>query len=163
MTLVFKVLNNNLDNDFVFYGLLIGVVGTIGYSLASKILSKSYVEKGVQTDTEKNLSDNSSQIIPDNVTSIDTLSPVSSTFKDTSSLTPTSSEVGIQTIAGDLTPVNIPNQDIVGRVVDISNAEYIAAKVEQLNALDPFIATPWTPDRVNAMIDTLGIVNNLFN
>jgi len=163
MTLVFKVLNNNLDNDFVFYGLLIGVVGTIGYSLASKILSKSYVEKGVQTDTEKNLSDNSSQIIQDNVTSIDTLSPVSSTFKDTSSLTPTSSEVGIQTIAGDLTPVNIPNQDIVGRVVDISNAEYIAAKVEQLNALDPFIATPWTPDRVNAMIDTLGIVNNLFN
>jgi hypothetical protein len=142
MTLVFKVLNNNLDNDFVFYGLLIGVVGTIGYSLASKILSKSYVEKGVQTDTEKNLSDNSSQIIQDNVTSIDTLSPVSSTFKDTSSLTPTSSEVGIQTIAGDLTPVNIPNQDIVGRVVDISNAEYIAAKVEQLNALDPFIATP---------------------
>ena len=163
MTLVFKVLNNNLDNDFVFYGLLIGVVGTIGYSLASKILSKSYVEKGVQTDTEKNLSDNSSQIIQDNVTSIDTLSPVSSTFKDTSSLTPTSSEVGIQTIAGDLTPVNIPNQDIVGRVEDISNAEYIAAKVEQLNALDPFIATPWTPDRVNAMIDTLGIVNNLFN
>jgi hypothetical protein len=31
-----------------------------------------------------------------------------------------------------------------------------------LNALDPFLATPWTPERVIEMIDTLGIVNNLF-
>jgi hypothetical protein len=28
--------------------------------------------------------------------------------------------------------------------------------------LDPFLATPWTPERINAMIDTLGVVNNLF-
>jgi hypothetical protein len=160
MTLLFKILNNNLDNELVFYGLFIGVVGAIGYSFTSKILRKSYMEQGVQTDA--NFSDRPSQTIPDNVSSIDTLSPVSSTFKDTSSLIPTTSEVGIQTIAGDVTPV-IPNQDIVGRVVDLSNAEYIAAKVEQLNALDPFSATPWTPERVSAMIDTLGIVNNLFN
>ena len=166
MTLVFKVLNNNLDNDLVFYGLLIGAVGVIGYSFTSKFFSKSYIEKGVQTDAGENLSDRPSQIIPDNVTSIDTLSPLSSTFKDTSPLIPTTSEVGTQTIAGDVTPVNIeviPSQDIVGRVVDLSNAEYIAAKVEQLNALDPFLATPWTPERVSAMIDTLGMVNNLFN
>jgi hypothetical protein len=152
MTLLFKVLNNNLDNDLVFYGLFIGVVGTIGYSFASKILSKSYVEKGVQTDAEENFSDRPNQIIQDNLTSIDTLSPVSSTdtlspisSTDTSSLIPRTSEVGIQTISGDITPVNIeviPNQEIVGRVVDLSNAEYIAAKVEQLNALDPFLATP---------------------
>lgn len=155
-----------MDNDLVFYGLFIGVVGTIGYSFASKILRKSYVEKGVQTDAENNFSDRPSQIIPDNVPSIDTLSSVSSTFKDTSPLIPTTSEVGTQTIAGDVTPVNrevIPSQDIVERVVDLSNAEYIAAKVEQLNALDPFSATPWTPERVSAMIDTLGTVNNLFN
>jgi hypothetical protein len=166
MTLLFKLLNNNMDNDLVFYGLFIGVVGTIGYSFASKILRKSYVEKGVQTDAENNFSDRPSQIIPDNVPSIDTLSSVSSTFKDTSPLIPTTSEVGTQTIAGDVTPVNrevIPSQDIVERVVDLSNAEYIAAKVEQLNALDPFSATPWTPERVSAMIDTLGTVNNLFN
>jgi hypothetical protein len=150
MTILSKIINNNLDNELVFYGLFIVVVGAIGYSFTSKILSKSYVEKGVQSDAEPNLSDIPSQIIPDNVTSIntlspvsssssiDTLSPVSSTFKETSSLIPTTSEVGIQTIAGDI----IPNQDIVGRVVDLSNAEYIAAKVEQLNALDPFLATP---------------------
>jgi hypothetical protein len=144
MTLLFKILNNNLDNDLVFYGLFIGVIGGIGYSFASKILRKSYMEKGVQTDAGENYYDKPSQIIPENVSSIDTLSPVSSTFEDTSTLIPTTSEVGTQTITGDVTPVNIeviPNQDIAGRVVDISNAEYLAAKVEQLNALDPFSAT----------------------
>jgi hypothetical protein len=139
------ILSNFLDNNIVFYGLFIGVVGAIGYSFTKKIVKKSYMETGVQTESGKNFSDKSSQIIPDNVTSIDTLSPVSSTFKDTSSLIPTTSEVGTQTIAGDVTPVNtvvLPNQDIAGRVIDFSNAEYIAAKVEQLNALDPFLATP---------------------
>lgn len=166
MTLLFKVLNNNLDNDIVFYGLFIGIVGVIGFSFTSQILKKSYTDQSVQTEARENFSDRPSQITPDNVSSIDTLSPVSSTIKDTSSLISTTSEVGIQTIAGDITPVNkevIPNQDTVGRIVDISNPEYIAAKVEQLNALDPFSATPWTPERVSAMIDTLGIVNNLFN
>ena len=165
MTLIFKLLSNNLDNDIVFYGLFIGVVGGIGYSFASKILSKSYTEKGVQTDARGNYYDESSLNIPDYVPSIDSLSPVSSTFEDTSTLIPTTSDVGTQTISGDVTPVNsevIPNQDVARRVVDSSNAEYLAAKVEQLNALDPFAPTLWTPERVNAMIDTLGSVNNLF-
>jgi|ERR1700677_538730 hypothetical protein len=141
MTLITKVLNNNLDNDIIFYSTLIGFVGFIGYSLISEYFSKSYTEKGVQTDAENNLSDTPNQIIQENLTSIDTLSPVSST----SSLIPTTSEVGIQTIAGNVTPVNIeviPNPDIVGRVIDPSNAEYLAAKADQLNALDPFLATP---------------------
>ena len=168
MILVIKLLNNNLDNDLVLYSLCIAVVGTIGYSLASKILSKSYVETGVQTEAEEYYSDTSSPIIPDNMSdsSVETISPLSSTFESRSTLIPTTSEVGTQTITGDVTPVNkevIPNQDIAGRVVDTSNAEYLAAKVEQLNALDPFSATPWTPERVSEMIDTLGIVNNLFN
>jgi hypothetical protein len=144
MTLVFKLLNNYLDNDLVFYGVFIGIVGGIGYSFASKICSKSYMDKSVQTDAGENSSDKPSEIIPNNITSIDTLSPVSSNVEDTSTLIPTTSEVGIQTITGDVTPVNIEvisNQDIAGRVVDISNAEYLAAKVEQLNALDPFSAT----------------------
>jgi len=160
MTLLFKVLNNSLDNDIVFYGALIGIIGAIGYSFTSNLLKKSYVEKGVQTDAGNNLSEID---IPDNVSisSTETISP--SSYTDTSSIIPRTSEVGIQTIAGDVTPVNIPNPDNVGRVIDLSNAEYIAAKVEQLNALDPFLATPWTPERVSAMIDTLGIVNNLFN
>lgn len=165
MTIILNTLNNNLDNDIVFYASLIGIVGAIGFSFTKQILSKSYVEKGVQTNAEENFSDNPSQIIPDNVSSTDTLSPVSSTFEDTSTLRPETSDVGIQTIPGDVTLINtevIPNRDIAERVVDLSNAEYIAAKVAELNALDPFLATPWTPERVIEMIDTLGIVNNLF-
>jgi hypothetical protein len=143
MTILYNVLENNLDNDIIFYTVFIAVAGTIGYSFTKQIFLKSYEEKSVQTNAEENLSDRSSQILPDNIPSTDTLSPSSSTFEST--LIPTTSEVGIQTIAGDETPVNIeviPNQDIVGRVVDLSNAEYIAARVEQLNALDPFVATP---------------------
>src|SRR6266699_3847250 len=152
MTLLLKVLNNNIDNDLIFYGLLIGVTGTIAYSLISQIFSKSYIEKGVQTDAEENFTDGPSKIIEDDASSIETISPVSSTFTDKSPLIPRTSEVGTQTIAGDVTPVNIeviPSQEIVGTVVDLSNAEYIAAKVEQLNALDPFLATPCTPERVS--------------
>lgn len=164
MNILFKIWNNNLDNDLVFYGTLIGVVGVIGFSITRQIFSKSYTEKGAQTDADPNLSDKPSQIIPDNVTLNNTLSPVSSTFKETSEIgIQTTSEVGIKTIAGDVTPVNIeviPNQNILGKVVDLSNAEYIEDKVEQLNALDPFSATPWTPERLRAMIE---ILNNLFN
>lgn len=181
MTLLYHILNNNLDNDLALYFVFFWISGAVTYSFTKNILSKSYVEKGVQTDVTQNYSNSSSQTIQDNETSIgtlsrvsssssietlspvssssstETLSPVSSTFQDTSSLIPTVSEVVSPTIVGEV----IPNQDIVGRVVD--NAEYIAAKVEQLNALDPFSATPWTPERVNAMIDTLGMVSNLFN
>jgi hypothetical protein len=145
MTLLLKLINNNLDNDLVYYGVFIGVVGAIGYSFTSKILRKSYVEKGVQTEAGENYSDKPSQIIPDNVSSIDTLSPVSSTFENTSTLIPTTSEVGTQTIIADVIPVKIeitPSPDISGRVVDITDADYLAAKAEQLNALDPFLATP---------------------
>jgi hypothetical protein len=48
-------------------------------------------------------------------------------------------------------------------VVDFSNAEYLAEKVEQLNNLDPFAATPWTSERLLEILEILGIVNNLFN
>src|SRR5712675_870574 len=148
MTLLFQILNNNLDNDLALYLALFKISGAVTYSFTKNILSKSYVEKGVQTDVTPNDSNSSSQTIPDNNTSIETLSPVSSyssietlspvssTFPDTSSLITTVSEVVPPAIVGEV----IPNPDIVGRVVD--NAEYIAAKVEQLNALDPFSATP---------------------
>src|SRR5712671_270748 len=148
MTLLFQILNNNLDNDLALYLSFFTFSCAVTYSFTKNILSKSYVEKGVQTDVTPNDSNSSSQTIPDNETSIgtlsrvssnssmETLSPVSSTFPDTSSLITTVSEVVSPTIVGEV----IPNPDIVGRVVD--NAEYIAAKVEQLNALDPFSATP---------------------
>jgi hypothetical protein len=78
---------------------------------------------------------------------IETLSPISSSstiISDTSEIGVQTTTKNINTITTDL-PINkevVPNVDIVGRVVDTSNAEYIADKVEQLNALDPFSATP---------------------
>lgn len=185
MTILIKIVNNNFDSDMMFYGIFIGVVGGIGYSLARQIFSKSYVDQSVQTDAKENFSERPSGIenLSEKVSLIETQTPVSSTstlvpttsevgaqtdvsssstFKDTSSLIPTTSEVGTQT---DVTPVKIeitPPQDIVERVVDPSNAEYIATKVDQLNALDPFGARPWTADRVNTMIDSLGTMSDLF-
>jgi hypothetical protein len=94
--------------------------------------------------------DNPNNIIQDNITSIETLSPVS----PSSTVIPATSEVGIQTIAEDVEtvttvlpspPVNIevvPNPDIIGSFIDTSNSELIATKVDLLNALDPFIAIP---------------------
>jgi hypothetical protein len=90
------------------------------------------------TDT---LSPSSSTDSLSTICSTDTLSPTSSIFKNTSSLISRTSDVGIQTsdvgiqtIAGNVRP----NQAIL----DLSNAEYIANKVDQLNAIDPFSATP---------------------
>lgn len=163
-TLLFKVLNNNLDNDFVIYALCIGVVGAIGYSLTSKILflntktnTKTYVDTGVQTDAVEDDTDNLSDC------STETITPLSYKFGDRSTLISSSStstsDVGTQTIAENV----ISNPENIGRVIDLSNAEYIAAKVDELNTIDPFGATPWTSERVYDLIDTLGIVNNLFN
>nr|YP_009498217.1 hypothetical protein [Lactifluus piperatus]AWX53003.1 hypothetical protein [Lactifluus piperatus] len=163
MTLIIKLLSNNIniENDLVFYGLLFGIVGGIGFSLTSKILIKTPVEQGVQTDAGKIYLDKSTEILPDDFPPIHTLSPSSST----ETIRPTISKVGIKTKTEDLTPVDtevIPTQDIVGKVVKLSKEEFIAEKVDQLNALDPFAATPWTTENLTWVVDNLGIVTNLF-
>lgn len=155
MTIVLKVLSNNLDNDFVFYTLCIGVVGAMGYSLTSKLLRKSYKDTGVQTDTLENLSDNDSSSDTLSDCSTETLSPLSSTFESTSTLITRTSEAGTQTMAGEVKP----NQDTVGRVQDFTNPEFLAAKAEELNSADPFAATPWTPEWILQVLEILGIIN----
>lgn len=149
ITVFLKLLNTNLDNEIVLYSTIIVVTGTITFTLLKKTLSKSYVETGVQTNIEGNYYDSFDPIISDDVSSINTLSPKSSS--STLKALKKKSEVGTQTETEKINNV------------DFSNSEYIATKVEQLNALDPFSATPWTPERVLETIDTLGIVNNLFN
>jgi hypothetical protein len=139
-----NIINNIIDNDILFFGMFAGVVCHLGFSFVRAIqpVKKEMTETGVQTDALEESSDRPSEIIQDNLTSIDTLSPVSPAFEDTSTIIPSSSQVGTSTIAEDVNIEVVPNQEIVGSVVDPSNAEYIAAKVEQLNALDPFLATP---------------------
>jgi hypothetical protein len=177
MTII-KILNlstNYIDNDLVLFSIITGcVVGALGYKIVSSILKSKSVDKGTQTDASENMTDRPNQITQENLTSIETLSPVSSTssintlspvsstssietlspVSSTFTMNPTTSEVGVQTITKNIntvttdlpiSPINkevVPNLDIVGKVIDPSNADYIATKVEQLNALDPFSATP---------------------
>jgi hypothetical protein len=41
--------NYLINNDFVFYSILAGSVGFMGYSFATSYLNSFYVDKGVQT------------------------------------------------------------------------------------------------------------------
>lgn len=178
-----NILNHILDQDIFFYGMFAGVVCHMSLFLLS-VIQKEMTDQGVQTDALEELSDRPSQIIQDNLNSIETITPVTPTLEDTSAAipstsqvgtssisqvgtsstsqvgTPSTSQVGTPTIAEDINIEVAPNPDIVGRAIDPSNAEYIAAKVDQLNALDPFLATPWTPERVSAMIDSLSLLND---
>jgi hypothetical protein len=160
-----NILNHILDQDIFFYGMFAGVVCHMSLFLLS-VIQKEMTDQGVQTDALEELSDRPSQIIQDNLNSIETITPVTPTLEDTSAAipstsqvgtssisqvgtsstsqvgTPSTSQVGTPTIAEDINIEVAPNPDIVGRAIDPSNAEYIAAKVDQLNALDPFLATP---------------------
>jgi len=229
-SIIIKLINhnfvhNNVDNDVVIYTLIIGTLGTIGFSLARQLLRKTYMDKGVQTEVPKTsevgtqtevprtlevgtqtdikktseistqtevkkTSEISTQteaeepylnspnkIIPDDESSIETLCLDSSTSDDIDTLSDVSSSSdvtlvpriwnrGVQTEPVNVTPINtevIPNQILTDRVAELSNAEFLAANVDQLNAIDPFSATPWTPERVLETIENLGIINNLFN
>jgi hypothetical protein len=75
-----------------------------------------------------NYYDSFDPIISDDVSSINTLSPKSSS--STLKALKRKSEVGTQTETEKINNL------------DFSNSEYIATKVDQLNALDPFSATP---------------------
>jgi hypothetical protein len=66
------------------------------------------------------------------------------------------------TIITEMIPV-FPDSSKIGGVVNYPTAELIAAKVEQSNALDHFLATAWTPNKVSTMIDSMGLINNLFS
>lgn len=159
------ILNNFIGNDILFYGMCAGVVCHFGIFLYNSIPygKKEYTETGVQTDAVEVPSDKPSQIIQENIPSIDTLSPVTSTIKNTSSVIPTTSEVGTQTIFPPVNIEGVPTPDIARRVIDPSNAEYIATKVAELNALDPFVCSPWTPEKVSGLIDQIMLFHDLFN
>src|ERR1700760_2456144 len=110
-----EILDQILDNDILFYGMFVGVVCHIGISFICSIQrsKKEITETGVQTDAGDNYSDKPSQIIQDNVTSIEALSPASPAFEGTSSVIPTTSEVGTQTIAEGTSSI-IPTTSEVG-------------------------------------------------
>jgi hypothetical protein len=40
-----------INNEFIFYPMLVATAGIIGYSFFKSVVKSSYVEKGVQTDS----------------------------------------------------------------------------------------------------------------
>lgn len=142
-------LNNILDNDILFYGMFAGVACHIGLSFLSSVLhsGKGYTNTSVQTDTWEDYSDRPSQIIPDNVTSIDTMTPRFSPIDSIgagSQIGPDPLEAWTQALAGDVStvttilpipPVNIqivPNTDI--RAYSANNSLY-NSKINEINEL----------------------------
>ena len=127
--------NYLINNDLVFYSILAGSVGFMGYSFATSYLNSFYVDKEVQTDAWEDYSDRPSQIGSNSITSIDTITPISENISPVIT-THSSSEVGTQTISEGastvitvlpIPPINIemvPNPDVIIQIVDISIKGY---------------------------------------
>jgi hypothetical protein len=154
--------NYALDNSLLFGVAFAGTVGFIGYKFASSYLNSFYVDKSIQTDAWENYSDRSSQMAPESITSIDTVTPISKNISPVTTLQ-TISEIGTQTISEGastvttvlpIPPINIemvPNPEMVniGTVV-----------VENTRAIDYFSHVTWIQQSVDAMIARADLVNN---
>ena len=168
--------------------MFVGVACHVGFSLVSSIWysGNKQVDKGVQTDAWEDYSDRPSQIASDNLTSLNTMTPEISPSELVNS---TSSDIGAQTITEGISPVTtvlpvrpvnievIPNPDIVRdtgiQTIPTEDATIITEMIPVFpdssniggvaNALDHFLATAWTPEKVSAMIDSMGLINNLFS
>ena len=117
-----------LDNDIIFYTLFASTAGFIGYKFVSSYLNSYYVDEGVQTEAWEDFSERASQIASDNLTSMETETPVSpivTNISDTSTVT---------TILP-VPPVNVeivPNQDIL--VTSDINTIY-SSKIQEISQL----------------------------
>lgn len=151
--------NYALDNSLFFGVAFAGTIGFIGYKFVSSYFNSNLVDKGVQTSAWEDYSDRSSQIASKSVTSIDTVTPISDNVSPTFSAH-TSSELGAQTITESISTVTtvLPTPPI--NMEMIPNPDIILTTVNQINTLDHFLTTAWTPDKVNAMLVSLDLVNN---
>jgi len=137
------------ENEVLFYGMFIGMGCHLSYMFAKQAyLHYFYVDKEVQTDAWEDYSNRPSQIIGDNLTSLDTVSPrISPTEYINQTLTQSTSEVGTQAIIDSGTnvstvttvlpipPVNlevVPNPDIT---IVINNLNYFYDNIDKAHAL----------------------------
>lgn len=121
----------SVDNA-IFFGIAIGITCHLGFVCLSSILHKNYVEAEVQTDAWEDystrpslvLSDNLSQDLSDNLTSLDTLTRISPT-----------SEVGTttQTVSTVTTILPVPPVNVEA----VPNPEYFIhdLKTHEINEL----------------------------
>lgn len=106
--------NYFFDNEVIFYSIFVGMGG---YKFVTSYLNSFYVDKGIQFDAWEDYSDRPSQIASNNVTSIDTVTPVSETFRNTVSvINTTSNSINIVSTMLPILPVDIeivPKPDLV--------------------------------------------------
>jgi len=124
--MIFNYLFEN-SYDLVFYSTFAGTIGFMGYKFASSYLNSFYVDKSIQTEAWENYSNRSSQMAPESITSIDTVTPISENISPVIT-TNTTSEIGTQTIFESIStvttvlpipPVNVeivPNPDLLAKV-----------------------------------------------
>jgi hypothetical protein len=172
---IMMLFNYLTDNSLIFYSLFTGTVGFIGYSFASSYLSLFYVDKGIQTDTWEDYSERLSQIGPESLTSIETVTPRFSPveFINTGSQSELSTiEIGTQTITDGVStvttvlpipPINIemiPNPDITNylvsegvqtmnipeSIISITEIDLIDLLESPIKPLDPMMADEWAVD-----------------
>ena len=135
--------NYLINNDFVFYSILAGSVGFMGYSFATSYLNSFYVDKGVQTSAWEDYSDRTSQLASNSVTSIDIVTPISENISPVSTLQTTSGVGSLTTTDGASTvttvlPIptvnveTVPNPDILELNVLNSLQE---SKIHEINEL----------------------------
>jgi len=110
--------NYTLNNDLVFYSMFAGTVGLIGYKFISSYVNSFYVDKSIQTDAWENYSNRSSQMAPESITSIDTITPISENISPISTLQTTSGVGTLTTTDGASTvttvlPIPTVNVEIV--------------------------------------------------
>jgi hypothetical protein len=133
-----------LDNSLFFGIAFAGTVGFIGYKFASSYLNSVYINKGIQTEAWENYSNRSSQMAPESITSIDTITPISENISPVTTLQ-TTSEIGTETITDGTStvttvlptpPINIeivPNPDLVGYT--LTHKSLIESKIQEINGL----------------------------
>jgi hypothetical protein len=150
--------NYALDNGLLFGVAFVGTVGFIGYKFATSYINSIYIDKEVQTAAWEDYSDRTSQITSNSITSIDTVTPISDNVSPTFTAH-TTSEIGIQTITdGSSTTTVLPIPPI--NIEMIPNPDIVLNTVKQINTLDNFLATAWTPDKIQAMLTSLDLVSN---
>ena len=130
--------NYILDNNVIFYSIFTTTVGFIGYSCISSYYNSYYIDEGVQTEAWEDYSNGPSQIASDSVTTLEAITPVSSTFESVPSAPVTqaiSENASTVTTILPIPPVNIeivPNLDITKYSSDLS---VYRNKIHEINEL----------------------------
>lgn len=134
------------SNDIMFYSLFSTTVGFMGYSLIKTYINSYSVDEGVQTDAWEDFSERASQLVSDNITSIETVTPRFSPVEYI--------DTGIQSISSDVStiPTVLPEPP-----VDILIATNQDIEIDVINYVDDIILLSDIGSNVQIIADMLSL------